>query len=75
MRGLTLGLCLALLTLNACGTSLEQTPRPNQIQMSGLVVTDNPYTRPWNNGTLASPFTASGGPGSAVAASGISAAR
>jgi hypothetical protein len=55
MRGLRLGLFLAIFALSACGTSLEQALRPEQPtsaitdsgsqnkKRQGLVVTDNPY--------------------------------
>ena len=56
MRTLLSGLCLAVLALSACGTSVEHALRPNQPtaaptnavtqnkQRQGLIVTDNPYT-------------------------------
>jgi hypothetical protein len=55
MRKSSFVLCLALLALNACSTSLEQSLRPDQSttattdpapqnkKRQGLVVTDNPY--------------------------------
>jgi hypothetical protein len=55
MRKFRLALGVALLALNACGTSLEQGLRPDQSaagtpdtgpqnkKWQGLIVTDNPY--------------------------------
>jgi hypothetical protein len=55
MRGLVPGLILAFFVLSACGTSVEQSLRPDQPtspasdssaqtkKRQGLVVTDNPY--------------------------------